>query len=104
MEWIRKNKLRLSVLSAIAAAAALGVLIVARGETSIALEPWPLGLAILPWAIFIVAFMPLVYLSWFGRARTKIFTIVGQLFFWLLASGMLVIFVMIYGKLVFGAW
>lgn len=104
MEWIRKNKLRLSVLSAIAAAAALGVLISARAEKSIALEPWQLGVAILPWAIFTVAFLPLVYLSWFGRARAKIFTIFGQLFFWLLASGMLVIFGTIYGKLVFGAW
>ena len=102
MEWIRKNKLKLSVLSAIAAATALGVMIAARAGKIVALEPWQLGLAILPWAIFTMAFMPLVYLSWFGRVRAKIFTNLGQVFFWLLAFCMLVIFGTIYCRFVFG--
>lgn len=102
MQWIENNKVILNVVSAISALAAAGVLVVFRSDEAVNLEHWQLGLAILPWMLFTIFFLPLVYLSWFRRPQSSSIRLVAKAFFWLVAVGTLAIFVLIYGIFVFG--
>jgi hypothetical protein len=102
MHWIENNKVILNVATAISALAAVGVLVVFRSVEAVNLERWHLGLAILPWMLFTIFFLPLVYLSWFRRPQSPGIRIVAKAFFWLVAVGTLAIFVLIYGMFVFG--
>lgn len=102
MQWIENNKVTLSVVSAISALAAVGVLVVFQSLEAATIERWHLGLAILPWMLFTIVFLPLVYLSWFTRRQSPGIRAVAKAFFWLVAVGTLAMFVLIYGMFVFG--
>jgi hypothetical protein len=102
MQWIENNKITLNVVSAIFAVTAVGAPVAFRSDEAADLERWQLGLVILPWMLFTISFLPLVYLSWFRRLQTSGVRVVAKAFFWMVAVGALAIFVMIYGIFVFG--
>jgi hypothetical protein len=105
MQWIETNKKKLWLVEAIALVSVACVLVMIRSEGTAEVQPWRLGLMILPWFVAFLAAMPLVYLSWFGRASSSVLLAEAlRLFYWLVVFCVSFIFVMIYGSFVFGIW
>lgn len=101
MQWIENNKATLNALSVISAVAAAVALVVFRSREAVNFEPWQLGLAVLPWVLFTIFFLPLVHRSWFKRPQPFAILAISKVFFWLVAAGVLAVFVLIYRILVF---
>ncbi len=105
MQWIARNKNKLYLVSGVALAVALVELLIVRSRGgAFLIKPWRFGLFILPWVVGALALLPLWYLSWFGQPRRGAVVLVEKVFFWLVATGMLVGFVLLYGIFVFQLW
>jgi hypothetical protein len=101
MHWIENNKSILNLLSAISAFAIVVALVTFRANETVNLERWQLGVALLPWLLFVVFSLPLVYLSSFKRKQSTAIRVATKIFFWLVVVGILTILVLIYGIFVF---
>ena len=102
MEWIRNNKKYLIAVLAISVILIFAILYPLRntnGTQSIA--TWQLGVMAVPWVLFGASFFPLMYLSWFGENKKSITINLLKLFYWVLLSGFVAIFVGIYAIFVF---
>ena len=88
-----------TVLSALSALAALYVF--RRNGAPQEIEGWLLGLLIMPWVFFGASFLPLIYLSWFGKASPGGLSVFLKGFFWVFAAMFIIIIVAIYGVFVF---
>lgn len=103
MEHIRRNKKSLGLLATLGALGTVAVLLLAKGQLgSGEAQPWQIGLFALPWVLFVVSFLPLLYLSWFGGCRHPLVAIPLQALFWLIALAFTASFSFIYGSFVFG--
>ncbi len=85
----------------LAAVATFGML---RSKGSVHVQPWQLGLVVLPWLLMFLAGMPLLYLSWFRDSSAVIRTAVLKVFFWILVCASVLVFGGIYGGFVFRLW
>ncbi len=103
MEWLSRHKRKLLVLEGMALLCAAAVLVYARSQDSAAFDRAQFGLIALPWVVAFAAALPLIYLSWFGRPPPSPLLLgIKKGFFWLFASAVVSMFVMLYGTFVFG--
>jgi hypothetical protein len=101
MEWLRRNKLKLAGVLAASAFVSVLELRWARSAPGRVVEPWQLGLIMLPWFITAATLLCLCYLLWFGRAGNAKWVLLGKLVFWSIAASFGAMFISIYGSFVF---
>jgi hypothetical protein len=102
MEWIRRHKLSLAAGLAVSAVISIAELLWARSVQSIPVEPWQLGVLMLPWFTTAGTLLSLCYLLWFGQGGSGWLLWLGKLVFWSITAMFTVIFVVIYGSHVLG--
>ncbi len=70
----------------VAAIASLGLIFFIRTTGSLALEPWQFALMLLPFALFGVAHLLLMYANWFVPGQQGMLATLKKTLFWILAA------------------
>lgn len=85
-----KHHLRfIAILSAIAC---LGLVFFIRTRGSLAFEQWQFALTLLPFALFGVAHLLLMYASWFAPGQQGMLATLRKTFFWILVATYTLVF------------
>jgi hypothetical protein len=81
MQWIEEHRKTLWLVEAVGVLAAVATFGVLRSKGVVHVQPWQLGLIVLPWLGIFVAGMPLLYLSWFRDSSSVVRTAVLKVSF-----------------------
>jgi hypothetical protein len=101
VEWIRRNRILLGIVLTVSAIVSVVELFWTRSVEQLVVQPWQLGLLMLPWFTTAGALLSLCYLLWFGRRWQPGWLSVAKLFFWAIVAAFVMLFVVIYGSFVF---
>jgi len=76
MQWLKNNKRRLMVIAVTSSVAEIACLYyLVNLEYMQHVETWQISLYLIPWVIFTLSFLPLIYLFWFKSAKPGLMTI-----------------------------
>jgi hypothetical protein len=105
MQWIRNNKIRLSLVCGVTFGVSLIELFIFKTKAQGAsIERWQLVLFALSFTVCFFTFLPLWYLAWFHKPQRIAIRAILRLFFWLIAAAMTCLLFQVWTRLIFHLW